>query len=388
MPEDSSGHRILHLAQADDTSGLFPALARWHDPARYRMHFATLNPVAPGLRDLMTSLDVPVLSCDARKRADFPLAMGRLSRYLRSERIDLIHTHLFEPSVVGLQAAVIARTPVRIMTRHYSDYHTRIDKRWHVRLDQLCTRLSDEVIAVSAHTAQHMIEVEGAPREKVHTVLNGFDVTRVVVPDDEQRAKLRAEFDAEGAHLVVTVGRLHPEKGYEHLFRAMPLVRERTDRPLVLLVVGAGPFEHDFRAQVERLGCVREVRFLGHRKDAPSLMAAADLFVLPSVAEAFGIALAEALYVGTPVVATRVGGIPEIVDDGVDGVLVQPADSAALAAAIADLLNDPAERTRMAGAGREKVSTRFSFETMVREYESIYEAAFRRKSQSTVAVRA
>jgi len=104
-------------------------------------------------------------------------------------------------------------------------------------------------------------------------------------------------------------------------------------------------------------------------------MAAADLVILPSVAEAFGLALTEALYLGAPVVATRVGGIPEIVDDGVDGILVPPADSKALADAIVDLLNDQERRQRMAGAGREKVRTRFSFEDMVRSYEAIYATA-------------
>jgi glycosyltransferase involved in cell wall biosynthesis len=369
----------VHLAEADDTSGLLPALARWHDPRRYRMYFATLYPIAPRLRDLMTSMGVDVFSCDARARPEFPLAMARFARFLRREGIDVVHTHLFWPSVVGLQAAAIARTPVRIMTRHYSDYHTRIDKKWHVRLDQLCIRLSDDVIAVSDHTARHLIEVEHAPPEKVHTVLNGFDAERVERSDGTTPEQIRREFDANEDYLLVVAGRLHPEKGYEHLFRALPRIQRAVDRPVRLLVAGRGPFEQEFRRQVAELGCEGAVSFLGFREDAPSLMAAADLVVLPSVAEAFGIAVAEALYVGTPVVATTVGGIPEIVDDGVDGVLVPPAEDEALAEAIAELLTDPARRAEMAGAGRDKVTTQFSFETMVREYERIYDAALRRK---------
>jgi glycosyltransferase involved in cell wall biosynthesis len=380
MPDPSGAYRVLHFAQDDDTSGLFPALARYHQRRRYRMYFGTLNPIAPWLRERMTSSGVTVLSCDARARVEYPLAMIRLARFLRRERIDILHTHLFEPSVVGLQAGVLARTPVKAMTRHYSDYHTRIDKQWHVRLDRLCTRRCDDVIAVSDHTSRHLIEVEGAPPAKVHTVLNGFDTSRLHVPDQAQVMRLRQEFDALEAHLLVVVGRLHPEKGYEHIFRALPAIRERVDRAVVLLVAGTGQFEGDFRHQVSALGCEREVRFLGFRDDAPALMATADLVVLPSVAEAFGIVLAEALWVGTPVVATTVGGIPEIVDDGVDGILVHPADSAALADAIAGLLNDPERRAKMAGTGREKVSERFSFESMVGEYESIYDARLRAKA--------
>jgi len=113
------------------------------------------------------------------------------------------------------------------------------------------------------------------------------------------------------------------------------------------------------------------VSFLGFRKDIPDLMAAADVLVLPSVAEAFGLAAAEALHLGTPVVATKAGGIPEIIEDGKNGVLVEPANSEALSKGIADLLNDPDRRQYMA-LGRGKSVERFGFEDMVRSYESIY----------------
>jgi glycosyltransferase involved in cell wall biosynthesis len=370
--------RVLHFTQDADTSGFFPALARWHDRSAYRMYLATLNPVAPVLRDLMTSSSVDVFSCDARHRPEYPLACARLARYLRRERIDILHTHLFDPSVVGLQAGVLARTPVRMMTRHYSDGHTRIDKRWHVRLDQMCVRLCDDVIAVSEDTARHLIEVEGAPPEKVHAVVNGFDASRLEVTGDEIE-RIRDELDARDAYLLACVARLHPDKGQPQLFRALPEVANRLDRRVVLAVVGTGPFEEEFRSEVAALGCEHEVRLMGFRDDAHVVMAAADLVVLPTLTEAFGIVLAEALYLGTPVVATRVGGVPEIVDDGVDGVLVDPDSPEALAEAIAALLGDAERRQRMAGVGRDRVTTEFSFESMVKAYEEIYAAALNEK---------
>jgi glycosyltransferase involved in cell wall biosynthesis len=130
---------------------------------------------------------------------------------------------------------------------------------------------------------------------------------------------------------------------------------------------------------VRRLGCEGVVRFLGFRNDLPDLMAASDLFVLPSVAEAFGLVLVEALYLGVPVVATRVGGIPEIIDHGADGVLVPPADSVVLASALMELLSNDARRMRLAGVGRAKVLERFSFEAMVRAYEALYDKLGARK---------
>jgi glycosyltransferase involved in cell wall biosynthesis len=270
-------------------------------------------------------------------------------------------------------AGALARVPVRVLTRHYSDYHTRINKKWHVRLDQLCTRLSHGVIAVSQHTANHLIDVEGAPPAKIHTVLNGIDFNRVQLSGPDARARLRREFATADAYLLLVVARLHPEKGYEYLFPAFARLKERLDRPVRLLVAGCGSFKEAYSARVRELGCADSVDFLGFRKDVPDLMAAADLVVLPSVAEAFGLVLTEALYLGTPVVATRVGGIPEIVTDGVDGVLVKPADSEGLAEALAGLLLDPERRQRLAGAGRHQVRARFRFEDMVRSYEAIYD---------------
>ena len=369
---NDSMKRVLHFAQDSDTSGFFPQLAKWHDRNRYQMFFATLNPIAPWLRDYMESQGVECFSCDCTGRGQYPLGMIRLAQFLRRKKVDILHTHLFEPSVIGLQAGVLARTPVRVVTRHYSDYHTRINKKWHVRLDQLCTRLSHAVIAVSRHTADHLIHEEGAPPEKVHSILNGIDFDRARISGAGAAERIRREFAAEQSHLLLIVARLHPEKGHTYLFKALSDIRSRVSKPVRLLVAGAGPFESAYRKEVSALGCDDVVSFLGFRKDSADLMTAADLVILPSLAEAFGLTLTEALYLGTPVVATRVGGIPEIVDDGVDGLLVPPADSKALADAIVDLLNNGDRRTLMAGAGREKVVTRFRFDDMVRAYEAIY----------------
>jgi glycosyltransferase involved in cell wall biosynthesis len=363
--------RILHFAQDSDTSGFFPQLAVWYDRSKYRMYFGTLNPTAPWLREHMEKNGVQVFSCDAKSRAGYPLAILRLARFLRREKIDIVHVHLFDPSFVGLLAAALARTRVRITTRHYSDYHTRIDKKWHVMIDQMYTALSDLVVGVSNHTAEHLIEVEHAPRRKVAVVLNGIDFARVKASSDA-RERIRRELGTEDAHQLLIAARLHPEKGYEHLFDAMLQVRQRLTRPVRLFIAGTGPLEPMFRQQVAVRGLDDAVTFLGFRKDLPDLMVASDLFVLPSVAEAFGLVLAEALHLGTPVIASRVGGIPEIVDDGVDGLLVPPADPRALADAIVSLLGDEDRRRTMAGAGRAKVERRFRFEDMVHAYEQLY----------------
>ena len=366
--------KIFHFAERADTSGFFPQLAKWHDRDRWSMCFGTLCEMEPSLAARMTELGVSTFSLGCGGRATYPAGIVRLAAFLRRERFDVVHTHLFDPSIVGLLASRLAGTPTRVMTRHYSDYHTRIDRPWHVRLDQMCTALSHAVIAVSRHTADHMTEREAAPARKIRTVLNGIDFSRVEATSGDARARVRAELSAGDAVVLLVMARLHPEKGQSDLFRALPELRRATSKKWMLWVAGAGTFEAEYRAEVAALGCEDVVRFLGFRRDAADVMTAADVVVLPSVAEAFGLVVAEAIYLGKPVVATRVGGIPEIVEDGVDGVLVPPADPRSLAAALAPLIDDADRRERIGGAGIARVRRQFSFETMIKDYEAIYEA--------------
>jgi glycosyltransferase involved in cell wall biosynthesis len=366
--------RVLHFAEATDTSGLFPQLARWHRADHYLMHFGTLYPTMPALKKAMQSHAVPTFSLHCRSRLGFPLAVLHLSRFLRRERIDILHGHLFESGLVGLVAAALARSPIRVLTRHHSNYHARVDKRWHVRADRLSTALSHRVIAVSRHTAQHLLEVEKAPVAKVRVIYNGVDFERLRPSGPDARIRVRAAESIADERVILVAGRLHPEKGYEHFLDAVGILKQRLKHPFVVLIAGEGPHETSYRERARRLGCQRVVRFLGFRNDLSDLMLASDVFVLPSVAEAFGLVLVEALYLGLPVVATRVGGIPEIVEDGVDGVLVPPADGEALANAIRRLLLEqeppsPVETVRR----RTKMMARFGFERMVREYEAVYD---------------
>jgi glycosyltransferase involved in cell wall biosynthesis len=332
--------------------------------------------MAPWLREFMDGQGVGCFSAGCRSRAEYPLGLLRLLGFLRREKIELLHVHLFDPSVVGLLAGSLARTPARVMTRHYSDYHTRIGKRWHVRLDRLCTGLSDRVIAVSEHTAEIMRDEEQAPPERLRVIHNGIDFDRLRLSAPDAPERLRREFAPDGEFLLLQVARLHPEKGHEFLFKALPAVIAQGGRPIRLLLAGTGPFEGEYRREVHALGLDDVVTFLGFRHDIPDLLAAADVMVLPSVAEAFGLALTEAIYLGTPVVATRVGGIPEIVREDVDGCLVPPASPEALAQTLVRLIRDPDLCGSLASEGREWIAGRFGFESMVRRYEAVYEELF------------
>lgn len=304
--------------------------------------------------------------------------MFKLASYLKREKVDIIHTQLFEPSIVGLCAGFLARTK-RVMTRQHSDCHTRINKNWHVRIDKICNYLSHKIIGVSKHTSKHIVEIENTPSNKVVTIYNGIDFDHLETSEDDFRARIRREFAAEDKILILTVGRLHPEKGCKYLFKSLPELRSRLRKPFLWLIAGKGPFKKEYEKQIKVSGCEDIVKLIGFRKDIADLMSTADIFVLPSLAEAFGFVFAEALYFGTPIVATNVGGIPEIVTNGVDGVLIPPADSDALTNTLSNLLNDSEKLKSFANKGRKKVSEKFKAEDMVRKYEDLYEELMNNK---------
>jgi glycosyltransferase involved in cell wall biosynthesis len=214
----------------------------------------------------------------------------------------------------------------------------------------------------------------------VRVIPNGIDFERMRPSTGDARQRLRGELGLGDDLAVLVVARLHAEKGYDHLFEALPEIRRRTRQPFRLLIAGEGPLRAAYEGRVRALGCGDVVRFLGFRKDIADLMIASDVFLLPSIAEAFGLALVEALYEGLPVVATRVGGIPEIVDDGIDGILIPPASADAIAGAVAELLSNPTKRAELAGKGRNKVVEKFSFEKMLRECEAVYSELWGRLS--------
>jgi glycosyltransferase involved in cell wall biosynthesis len=323
----------------------------------------------------MHERSVGTFSCGATRRLGYPLTILNLAKRLRSMKIDIFHAHLFDPSVVGLTAARLAGVRTRILTRHYSNYHTRIDRPLNVKLDQWCTALAHQVIAVSRETAEHLIEVEGAPRAKVTTILNGIDFERVRTTGPDARRRIRDELALGDAFTFLAAGRLHPEKGYEILFGAIRLLKGRIEKPFVVLIAGRGPFLERYQEQVRSLDIGDRVRFLGFRNDLPDLMQASDAFVLASLAESFGLVLAEALYLGLPVLSTRVGGIPEVVDDRVDGLLVPPGDFHELSKGMESFVRGETLLPGKGEAAVRKVRDRFDFVRMIREYEAVYEQA-------------
>jgi glycosyltransferase involved in cell wall biosynthesis len=225
-------------------------------------------------------------------------------------------------------------------------------------LVRLASQFTDRFVCVSADGARQAVRHGVSPRI-VRVLHNGIDLTRFEPPAFREGGP------------VVTVARLSPEKDVATLLKAAALATAG-DPALRLEIAGDGPCGAELRRQAGKLGLSGRVCFHGETRDVPALLARAGLFVLPSRTEGVSLTLLEAMASGLAVVATRVGGNPEVVADGETGLLVPPGDPAALAAAILRLSHDDAERRRMGTAGRCRVERRFDVRRMTAAYERMY----------------
>jgi glycosyltransferase involved in cell wall biosynthesis len=226
----------------------------------------------------------------------------------------------------------------------------------------------DRVITVS-DWQRATYEKVGVAAQRIVTVLNGVP-HRAWSPG---RAAARRELGLEsGRHVVMTIGRLTSMKGHRYLLDAVPLLL-RSSSDLVVVIVGEGDLRRALRDQTERLGVAQAVRFAGHRTNARELLAAADVFVLPSLHEGMPLTVLEAMDAGLPVVGTRVIGTSEAVEDGVSGRLVPPGHPTALAEALTELLSEPALRQRMSVAGRQRYERLFTATRMARRTAAVYD---------------
>lgn len=289
----------------------------------------------------------------------------RLYRYLRGMKFDVVHTHLDFANTVGVPLAKLAGAKVILPTAH-SMYPERSRRRlWaNRRLAQMATRW----IAVSEAIAEHLATHEGMPAAKLVTVPNAVDMGRLPDPRQVDRAALRAELGLPSGHpLLAHVGSLRAEKRQEDLLRAFARVMEHHPSAR-LWIAGTGPLQADLENLTRELGLESRVDFLGYRADAARILAAADVSVLSSVREGLPVVVLESFAVGTPVVATRVGGVEGLLRGGRTGVLVPPQRAEELARAIVDLLNDHERQADLTTAAHAFVLERFSLDAVATSF--------------------
>ena len=298
----------------------------------------------------------------ARRLAD-PRASWRLARLLARERIEIVHAHGQDASIVAAAVRSLSHF-VLVITRHVMEEPAATwRQRLRARLACAAFRRADAVVAVSDAAARHLAGLARIPLEAVRVLPNGIDVAAFDGAGPELRAAARRALAVSPDDALVLVPAVLREgKGHDVLLEAVPALLARVPSARVM-VAGGGERERELRDRARPLG--EAVRFLGPREDMRELLAACDVVALPSLAEALPTALMEAAAAGRPVVATRVGGVPEVVDDGRSGILVPPRDPDALAEALAALLADPARARACGDHGRRLARQRFGIERQV-----------------------
>jgi glycosyltransferase involved in cell wall biosynthesis len=312
------------------------------------------------------------LFLDAQRKLAYPGAILRLARWLRASRVDIVQTHLIDGGIVGVAAARLARVPAVLLTRHHTNEIELIGSKWHGWCDRLLTRAADRVVGLSQAVRTQLVTREGAPADRIDIFYQGFDFESLAATDAD-RARVRAELGLESAFVVGCVARFFRTKGHVYLLAAArELAREIPN--LKVLLLGSGE-RSAIEAMVRENGLEDCVIFGGYRRDVPACMRAMDVVVHPSLTEAFCQTVVEALAAGAPLVTTDVAAAPEVVTDGVHGLMVPPRDPHAIAQAVLRIYRDPELGRSMAEAGRRAVTERFTIDRMVASQIDSYRRA-------------
>lgn len=319
-----------------------------------------LNPFAVG-SSTSAMVEEPTAAVYEANEEDAVRHLPSIRRWVR-ERLthfapDVIHVHLFHASVLMASLGNVGEK-ARVLTHHHGDIYRASNRRARFFLDKAASRRYETVVAVSDAVANFLIEDYGVPKSRVLTIRNGWE------------GRPRFDLPKAAAPTVVTVANLRPEKDQQTLLRAFSLVESQLPAAR-LVILGDGPSRPRLEILSQELGFADRVAFLG-MQDVWPFLAAARVFTLSSLAEPLGIAAMEAMAAGLPIVATRVGGLVEIIEDGVTGILVPPGDPSALASALMHLLVDENGAREMGRRGRAAAQD-MTMAKMVDGYVELYE---------------
>jgi len=308
--------------------------------------------------------------------------LGRLWGLISSFKPDVLHTHLLKADAYGAVAGHFGDARVTIASKHNDEVALR--RHWVAFAHGWLSRLDDRIIVLSDHVGRYVTDVGRAPADRIRRVYYGINLDRPIALEAGAARALRQELEIPvDAPFLLCVARLDPQKGHLALLDAMRDVVQTLPAARLVLVGGAQQATADYSAELRSTAAgpqlAGKVIFAGERTDVPRLMAACDLFVMASLWEGFGLVFLEAMAAGKPIVATNVSAVPEAVADGETGVLVPPNDPLALAQAILQLCDDPAERRRLGDNGYRRVRESFTSERMVEETMAVYREALAEK---------
>jgi len=368
----TTSKRLRVLLLVDQLSGLgggaevfLVGLATHLPRERFEVSVCATRAVAPGpLAEILDAGAVPYIALGRRSRWDL-LRMRRLAALLGSGRFDIVHAHKFGSNVWGTLFGRACRVPVVIAHEHTWSYEGRPLRKW---IDgRIVGPLATRFIAVSDADAARMVEDEKVASEKVVVMPTGY-VARPLAPNTDLRSELGLTSETP---LVGTAVVFRPQKALEVLLEAHARLL-RTMPDVHLAIAGDGPTRAEIERRARELSLDGRVHFLGHRDDVDAILRSLDVAALSSDFEGSPLFVLECMANGTPIVATAVGGIPQMIFDGETGVLVPPRDPEALAGAIGHLLVDPERRAKLAAAAANRLSD-FRIDAVARRFADLYE---------------
>ncbi|MBU7008216.1 glycosyltransferase [Phosphitispora fastidiosa] len=365
--------KVLHIIGGGEFGGAeqhLLTLMRHVNPAEFELHAACFfsGPLAP----LVVNEGFPAHVFPMQSKFDLS-PINEIASLIRREGFSIVHTHGVRANLIGRLAARRAGVSRVVTTVHsvlHFDYPRRLDRFVNTLCENLTRRFTSRFIAVSEMLREQLVR-EGIPGDRITTVYNGLELGQYnpLLSGQTVREELGLSPDQTVAGIIA---RLHPVKGHDSLLEAM--ARVAPDFPdLALLVVGSGLERQRLEQAAEGLGIKDKVIFTGFRSDVPEVIAALDFLVLSSQSEGLGLIVMEAMAMQKPVLATRVGGIPEVVTSGQDGLLVPPGDSEALAQGIKTLVGNRELASQLAAAARLTIEAKFTAEKMGADTAALYQ---------------
>ncbi len=355
----SQAIRVCHVSMCLQTGGLERLLvdfARFHDRKKFELQFIALA------GDGQPAADIRAERCSARVLNDSLKirklrSIAQLVQQLKQQRTQIVHTHNTYAQFYGTLAAKLAGVPIVINTQHGGGCGDSWKAQWQFKL---ANRWTQRVVGVSHDAARLCQQQDRGSQNKITTIWNGINLDRFTY----HGPKLKP--------MAISVARLSTTKDFPTLLRAVPLVLPHVP-DFRLRIVGDGPERAKLETLIDELNLRPQVELLGERHDVPALLAESGFFVSSSLSEGISLTLLEAMAVGLPVVATAVGGNPEVVLDGHTGRLAPAGDPVALARAIVDLCADRDLWSVMGTLGRHRIEQNFEIRQMIRSYETLYE---------------
>jgi glycosyltransferase involved in cell wall biosynthesis len=357
-------HLITELSIGGAQSSLLRLIEHFDNP-RFEFSVACFYNADGSVAAQIRKIGVPVFDLGMKNKAQFS-ALANLYHLLKRERPFILHTWMFHANLPGRLFGRLTQTPVIISSERTMGQEGHFRRR----LNRLTVPLTDCVICVSQSVADFASQRIGLPVERLVVIPNGIDPNQFEnLPAKEH---LRRYFNLpEKAFVIGAIGRPRPVKGYQFLLQALGALAPKFP-DVLLLFVGNGPDRERLINQSQRMGLETSAIFWSDSTNIPRLLPSLNILAIPSLYEGMPNVALEAMAAGLPVVATAVGGIPEVVLEGKTGFLVPPRDPEALARAIERIMQNPAQGIRMGQAGRQRVKEQFTIQETVRKVEQLY----------------